>query len=633
MKYFFLILIAFVQLLQTGCSQKKDENKSSLTDHHTEMIPEEKDYQKINNNLDNYTIRNSEEDLENFRLKKPVYSIKYYKIEDSKNNPKEVKKINGKDFYLQSYTEYLKDGRKRYKEYIYDHIKRIENFHYDEHFANLILLHRIEPNPENERNYYNILNYHPNKILKEDIYYRTYKGTDFDFEGFATYDFQKIKDSIVIKVKEIGYDTIPDPEDIYTFIDTMLIKTKPLYQSKKQYFKWIASKYHPFKTEGYVFDDRDVDYEYDEKGFIKSETWIKNGALENKTEYEYNEDYTERIEQDYHMRGTEKSTKHIKKYNKHGDLISEQIIEYTGNQLNPYVYEYVYDENDNWIEKKKFSINLKEENKKELLQHEIREIIYFGNDSKIRELKLPQFSKKIDEVRADIPKLAQQKQQSINEFNEAVEAGNYDSKITKTEATSLEDFTPKFWKLKQTALGDLDNQPGDEAAIVYETPVPGDLGFAQALAIFKKTENKWKLWHQSFSPVLGTQNGGMMGNPFESISISNRTIIIHHFGGSRQKWNYTHIYRYQNNDWYLIGAGVHFGAPCDYFVGLDYNLSTGNIVADYAQEICDDENPDERALKEWKETFKRKIPLPKMDMFTPGDNRVEIPNQDYEMYY
>ena len=61
-----------------------------------------------------------------------------------------------------------------------------------------------------------------------------------------------------------------------------------------------------------------------------------------------------------------------------------------------------------------------------------------------------------------------------------------------------------------------------------------------------------------------------------------------HFGGSRWKWNYTHRYRFQNNDWQLIGATINYGTPCDYSFTFDYNLSTGNIIYEKDTEFCND---------------------------------------------
>ncbi|RTZ46441.1 hypothetical protein EJ377_19600 [Chryseobacterium arthrosphaerae] len=123
----------------------------------------------------------------------------------------------------------------------------------------------------------------------------------------------------------------------------------------------------------------------------------------------------------------------------------------------------------------------------------------------------------------------------------------------------------------------------------------------------------------------------MMGNPYEGISIKNKTIIVSHFGGSRQKWHYTHRYRFQNNNWYLIGASVNVGAPCDYFQSLDYNLSTGDAVFDYSSEDCNKNNTVK--TKSWKEKINKKIPSPLMDEFQIGENKIELKSKKTEMFY
>jgi hypothetical protein len=74
-----------------------------------------------------------------------------------------------------------------------------------------------------------------------------------------------------------------------------------------------------------------VTFSYDKNGYLLSEIWFSNlNALENKTEYYYSKDYQERIEQQYHMLGTEKSTKTIRRYDDRNNLVFEQSIEYTG---------------------------------------------------------------------------------------------------------------------------------------------------------------------------------------------------------------------------------------------------------------------------------------------------------------
>jgi len=121
-----------------------------------------------------------------------------------------------------------------------------------------------------------------------------------------------------------------------------------------------------------------------------------------------------------------------------------------------------------------------------------------------------------------------------------------------------------------------------------------------------------------------------MGDPFEDVRIERGSIVIDHFGGSREKWNYTHRFRFQKGGFELIGASVRFGAPCDYWDHFDYNLSTGRIDIKMEKEDCDnEENNKEKAF-----TFtEKKEKLPQMDGFYPGNNEVSHSESGASFYY
>jgi len=60
--------------------------------------------------------------------------------------------------------------------------------------------------------------------------------------------------------------------------------------------------------------------------------------------------------------------------------------------------------------------------------------------------------------------------------------------------------------------------------------------------------------------------GGAFGDPFNDISITAGVLTVDHFGGSNWKWSFNHKFRYQNDDFYLIGktSNSYFGGhDCD----------------------------------------------------------------------
>lgn len=188
---------------------------------------------------------------------------------------------------------------------------------------------------------------------------------------------------------------------------------------------------------------------------------------------------------------------------------------------------------------------------------------------------------------------------------------------------------PESFKILKEIEGDLDKDGVSEKVIVYDTEKETDFGTERQIFIFKKMNNKWEFWKKSVGAILPSKHGGMMGDPFEGISIERNCIVINHFGGSRQKWNYTHRFRYQNGDFQLIGATINFGSPCDYFLTTDYNLSNGKI--NYKKETEDCENKSSKIEEE--NIILKLETLPIMDGFYPGNNELKFPKSETKIYY
>lgn len=606
------ILAAGLLFLNMGCSGQSQPNV-------------------INNNLDNFVINSAYEDTANFKGGN-IYSVKIYKAKPKNSSGQNTKIIAGKPYAPDSYTEYLPDGRKKYRVKYYDQTQDIEKYHYDNETGNLILKELQQNANKTIRDW---LIYDPEGVLKAQVKYSTLPQTPLTYEAFIQY--LKVSDgkNINIKITEYGADSLARPTKTYDFALPQLSKSRPEYQSKLEKFELINGQFKPVLAKGYVFDDREVFSKYDRNGFLLSEIWYKPaGRLENKKEYTYSNNYKERIEQQYHRLGTEKSSRIMRKYDQHNNLILEQMTEYTGNLLGPTLYTYVYDAKGNWTEKRTYYQPVENSvyGPKQLQSTEIREIIYQSPALKERFFTLPKMPVALKKLETEIPKWASKKQKQVNEYNDALANGDYDDEIKTRLTSNLKDFTPKLWKVIDIVYGDLDNIAGDEAVISYKTPIDGDIGKMQALAIFKKVNGKWQLWHQTSSPLLSDQAGGMMGNPYAGISIERRAIVIQHFGGSRDKWNYKHRYRFQNNNWYLIGAEINFGAPCDNFTKFDYNLSTGDAVVSYNEERCNEKNASQPIA--WSEQFKLKpATLPLMDNFVPGESVIKTPKRKKEIYY
>lgn len=194
--------------------------------------------------------------------------------------------------------------------------------------------------------------------------------------------------------------------------------------------------------------------------------------------------------------------------------------------------------------------------------------------------------------------------------------------------------TPAGFEKIGEATGDLNSDGQDEKVLVFTTGRMTDFGYEREIHVFKMGEGAWKPWHHSSTAVLPSEHGGMMGDPFVEIAIERGCIVISHAGGSRQKWSYTHRFRYQNDHWELIGATVEFGSRCDYWDYFDYNLSNGKIKYKKETEVCDEITNDMKTTVTAEESFTFKLKkLPVMDGFRPGETGIITPESEEMIYY
>ncbi|WP_300565064.1 hypothetical protein [Flavobacterium sp.] len=197
-----------------------------------------------------------------------------------------------------------------------------------------------------------------------------------------------------------------------------------------------------------------------------------------------------------------------------------------------------------------------------------------------------------------------------------------------------------FSKVTQSVLveiyGDLDRDKIDEKITVVELNEEGNDGKIRVLNIFKKKNNQWKLWHSSNTAILGSEGGGMMGDPFfdKSIGILNGVITIDHNGGSSWKWSTVHKYRLKNNEFELIGYSTHYGKLCEYWAEFDYNLSTGKINYKKEYETCDEKTEDSTISKVEDEVFYKKLKkLPNLKNINKVQIKITTPKYKEELIF
>lgn len=165
------------------------------------------------------------------------------------------------------------------------------------------------------------------------------------------------------------------------------------------------------------------------------------------------------------------------------------------------------------------------------------------------------------------------------------------------------------------ADGDLDKDGIAEKVVVFESLEGEDeTEMARILIIYKQEKGEWTEWVYTDQAILHSDEGGMMGDPFDGIAITNGILIVNHWGGSSWKWSHTDKYRFQDDDFYLIGYSSNYGKPCEYWEDYDYNLSTGDCVFNYEPDVCEDYAPDGDYGPKREEKFNHKMKkLPKLN--------------------
>lgn len=132
------------------------------------------------------------------------------------------------------------------------------------------------------------------------------------------------------------------------------------------------------------------------------------------------------------------------------------------------------------------------------------------------------------------------------------------------------------------AEGDLNKDGIMDVAAVIEGISSEDTAPPRSLLIaFGDKEQGYRLSIIADKVLLKADEGGVWGDPFESLEINRGSVVVSHYGGSNWRWYQKYRFRYQNDDWYLIGAttGSYFnGTPMESVEEDDYNLLTGDYI-------------------------------------------------------
>lgn len=192
------------------------------------------------------------------------------------------------------------------------------------------------------------------------------------------------------------------------------------------------------------------------------------------------------------------------------------------------------------------------------------------------------------------------------------------------------EFQPKGSKINETVDGDLDGDKIAEKVIVYDIPINDELGDAREIQILKKVNNKWTILEKSRKVILGSKDGGVMGDPYMGTKIKNGILMIEHYGGSSWRWSDTDKYRFQNGHFELIGNVSESGKIFEFWETIDFNLSTGQII--YTKEVENTKDP-ENGKNETEKFIKKGVKVNFQNRnITDPKLRFKLPKTKKEIY-
>ncbi|WP_353548715.1 hypothetical protein [Sediminibacterium sp. KACHI17] len=194
---------------------------------------------------------------------------------------------------------------------------------------------------------------------------------------------------------------------------------------------------------------------------------------------------------------------------------------------------------------------------------------------------------------------------------------------------------PRNYSIVDSIRGDLDKDGVDELVVAYNTKSDEeaiDDGVPRELIIYKLVNHKWSVWQKSTQALMGSRDGGMMGDPYGEMVIEKGILKILQEGGSSWKWNITDKYRYDGREFKLIGCESHYGKPCEYFGSFDFNLVTGKIDVQKEFERCKDDAEDPVIYKRQNEIFFKKGIVLSLQNRSAKDIMIVSPKYRHEIY-
>lgn len=190
------------------------------------------------------------------------------------------------------------------------------------------------------------------------------------------------------------------------------------------------------------------------------------------------------------------------------------------------------------------------------------------------------------------------------------------------QAENMRDFIPQGWSLRDSSSGLLDDDDLIDFALVIQlddtlllSKILGDDTMKEEyrprilLILSKTVENNFRKSCQSNQAILAENEGGLLGDPLQSLEINNHELSFSFKGGATMQWGLAYYFRYIDGGYYLFQALSNGKGQGETYI-YEYNLLTGELNI----EINDEKDPKEN-LKYSK--IRTASDQPKLEDFLP----------------
>jgi hypothetical protein len=134
--------------------------------------------------------------------------------------------------------------------------------------------------------------------------------------------------------------------------------------------------------------------------------------------------------------------------------------------------------------------------------------------------------------------------------------------VKPDSAQQLAPFIPAGYKLLDATSGDLNLDALPDKVLVLQrldtdTTMAGDTLGRPLLLLLGQPNYRYRLAARNDRAVLCTGCGGMMGDPYQGITIKKGFFSVEHYGGSAWRWTHITTFKYAPTDkqWYLHREG------------------------------------------------------------------------------